>query len=406
MRETVDGVHSLLEKSDIIGSKEQRRLLERLVESGQEYLGVFDLVPHGVCVLVDRSIVHCNRAGRAVFGAADPDVVTGRSIIDIVDVAERRRIAEWLKKALDLGVQLPPAEFSFVRSDGGSAAIEARALSFSMRGRGAIMMVFRDVSDERRNRRALRESEERFRDISCSIGDVIWEVDPDWCYTYASGRVEELLECRSEEIVGRSFFEFMPEDERLRVQALCMGASARRVPLVDVERLMRTGSGKKIYVQTNAVPVEAPDGTVGGYRGVDRDVTDRRLARDVIRDSGEKYRAVLEAISDPLYISSAGLRVSYLNPAMIARVGANAVGSACHEAIHGLPERCPWCVSGEALAGRCARFEVASPLDNRIYVVSHSPIRHTDGSVSTIHILADITERRLAGGDGRGAGRR
>lgn len=118
--------------------------------------------------------------------------------------------------------------------------------------------------------------------------------------------------------------------------------------------------------------------------------------KEVLRQNEEKYRIMLETMVDAVYICSPDFRVAYMNPAMIKRIGRDATGEVCHEAINGLEERCPFCVYDKIQQGEHVESEIISPKDNRFYQVSHSPIANRDGSVSKMTIYRDITEHKRA----------
>ncbi|MBN2809881.1 MAG: response regulator [Deltaproteobacteria bacterium] len=123
-----------------------------------------------------------------------------------------------------------------------------------------------------------------------------------------------------------------------------------------------------------------------------RQVLEARKTRERLRESEEKYRSMMEAMREPTYICSPDFRVGYMNPAMIERVGRDATGELCYQAINALPERCPWCSYEQVKQGLPSIDEVLSPLDNRNFLVSSSPIFHPDGTISKMTIYRDITE--------------
>ncbi|GAF92542.1 unnamed protein product, partial [marine sediment metagenome] len=108
------------------------------------------------------------------------------------------------------------------------------------------------------------------------------------------------------------------------------------------------------------------------------------------------YRSIMEAINDPVYICSPDYRVAYMNPAMIKRIGRNVKGEPCYKSIHQRSEKCPWCVHDKIQQGELCQTELVSPRDGRFYHVSHSPIFHTDGSISKMTIFRDLNELKQA----------
>ncbi|MDO9565764.1 MAG: ATP-binding protein [Candidatus Desulfaltia sp.] len=134
-------------------------------------------------------------------------------------------------------------------------------------------------------------------------------------------------------------------------------------------------------------------------------IANQNLQQDmiVIRDtdkalkkSESKYRSMMESMTDPVYICSPDFKVEYMNPAMINRVGRDAVDEPCYSAIHGLNEKCKWCVFDKVAKNETIETTVLSPLDKRNYRQIHMPIIHHDGTVSKMSLFRDITDLLIA----------
>lgn len=132
------------------------------------------------------------------------------------------------------------------------------------------------------------------------------------------------------------------------------------------------------------------------YQAVGSDVTMRKRIEEALRESEEKYRTMMEAMLDPVYICSADFRISYMNRAMIQRIGRSATGEVCYKAINDLDEKCPFCVHDKIQQKMPMKTEILSPKDGRFYHVSHFPVFHSDGSISKMTIYRDITEHKKA----------
>jgi PAS domain S-box-containing protein len=158
---------------------------------------------------------------------------------------------------------------------------------------------------------ALRVSEERFRDVAGSTADWIWEVDLQARYTYVSDGVENVLGYVPEDLLGRTPFELMPEQEAERVSSIYNEITAGKNPIVDLENLNITKDGREICLLTNGVPMVNDQGKLVGYRGVDRDITERKQTEKTLRESESFTRAVLDNLPVGISVNSVDPSVTF-----------------------------------------------------------------------------------------------
>ena len=148
---------------------------------------------------------------------------------------------------------------------------------------GEMVVMFRDVSGRRQAEDAVRRSEERFRQLVESTQDWVWEVDRRGRYTYCSPQCERLLGYRPAELLGHTPFERMPVREARRVRVLFGRLASERKSVVAVPNVNVRRDGRVVVLETSGVPFFDSDGELVGYRGIDRDVTERHWAQESIR---------------------------------------------------------------------------------------------------------------------------
>ncbi|MBL9135565.1 MAG: PAS domain S-box protein [Verrucomicrobiales bacterium] len=148
-----------------------------------------------------------------------------------------------------------------------------------------------DISERKRAVEALRVSEERYRSLVETSSDWIWEVDRDGRYTYASPRIHEILGYAPEEVLGRTPFDFMPEDDAARVKDLFGAAVREGRGFSGLENTNCHKDGHLVVLETSGVPLFDTGGRLAGFRGMDRDVTSRRHLEVQLRQS-QKLDAV------------------------------------------------------------------------------------------------------------------
>lgn len=145
-----------------------------------------------------------------------------------------------------------------------------------------------EVSERARTEEDLRRSDEKYRSIVETMTDLIWEVDLEGVYTYVSPRSLDMFGYRAEEALGKRVWELMPQGEAEKFRKEFFAAAAAKEPLELVESVNRRKDGRMVSVETSAVPVLDKAGSFIGYRGVHRNVTQRKEAEDALRKSNER----------------------------------------------------------------------------------------------------------------------
>ncbi|MBI5690618.1 MAG: PAS domain S-box protein [Verrucomicrobia bacterium] len=136
-----------------------------------------------------------------------------------------------------------------------------------------------------------RESEERYRNLVEATFEVIWELDAEGRYSYVSPRIGELLGFTPEEIQGRAVRALMPEAEGRRFEAALRQAAESRTAFAGVEGPLSHRDGHWVIFEHTGIPLVGEKGHLRGFRGISRDVSERRRLEEQIRQS-QKIEAV------------------------------------------------------------------------------------------------------------------
>ncbi|NES94795.1 MAG: PAS domain S-box protein [Desertifilum sp. SIO1I2] len=135
---------------------------------------------------------------------------------------------------------------------------------------------------------ALRQSEERFRNLIETTSDWVWEIDEQATYTYASPRVRQVLGYEPEEIIGKTPFNLMPWEDAATFAAIFAEIAIAQQPFSCLESITRHKDGHLVILETSGVPFFDPNGKFCGYRGIDRDVTERKQAAIALQEAHQR----------------------------------------------------------------------------------------------------------------------
>ena len=150
---------------------------------------------------------------------------------------------------------------------------------------------------------ALRKSEERFRSLVETTSDWVWEIDRSGVYTYVSPKVSELLGYAPEEIIGKTPFDLMPPDEAQHIGAIFRDVVASQKPFERLENTARRKDGQLVVLETSGVPFFDANGRLLGYRGIDRNITEREQTEESLRASEDKFSKAFHISPDSININ-------------------------------------------------------------------------------------------------------
>ncbi|MEE9369664.1 MAG: PAS domain S-box protein [Pontiella sp.] len=180
---------------------------------------------------------------------------------------------------------------------------------------GGFRGVSRDITERIANENALRQSEERFRNLVETTSDWIWEVDTDGVYQYTSPQTSELLGYSSDELLGKHFTELMPPAEAKGIRSLFSEVVERGSPIHSLVNTNRHKDGRTVVLETSAVPFYDKDWNIQGYRGIGRDITDRIGTEKQLEFERNLFRSFMEHAPDLIYFKDVDGRFIEVNDA-------------------------------------------------------------------------------------------
>jgi len=184
------------------------------------------------------------------------------------------------------------------------------------------LWVREDITEKRLAEEALKENQERYRDLVESISDCVWEVAPDLSLKYVSPKIRDQLGYEPEEVIGKTPFDLMPAFEVERLSGFLHRIISEHLPFERVEAIALHKDGRYIVLETNGLPVHSPQGDFQGWRMVSRDISERKRSEEALRESEERFRMIFEQNEEPVIIFRPGsTQVLDANPAAASIFG-------------------------------------------------------------------------------------
>jgi PAS domain S-box-containing protein len=245
-------------------------------------------------------------AERGEYGPGDPD--------------------EQVRARVELAKRFEPHQLERVRPDG--MVIEIRGVPLPG---GGFITTYSDITERRQAELALKESEQRFRDLADAASDWFWETDENLRFSYFSERFETMCGVSPEHLLGKTRRELLAANDKVVDEDTTLADWQDHLADLEAHRPFRNfthsriqNDGKVIYVSISGKPVFDDNGNFKGYRGSATDITERKLAETALQEKEHRIRAIVENINDALVAADNRGIIESANPAVEVLFGYSA----------------------------------------------------------------------------------
>ncbi|MFW6118352.1 MAG: PAS domain S-box protein [Chloroflexota bacterium] len=282
-------------------------------------------------------------------------------------------------------------ETRHTRKDGSLIDVDISISTAMLGGQKLIFCVCRDITERKKQEQALRDSEERYRELADSITDVFFAMDEHLRYTYWNKASEALTGILAEDAIGKSLLEVFPDTpetrkaEKVYRKVLRTQQSQTFLNEFDID-------GRHYTFEISAYPSRV------GISIFVRDITERKKMEESLKQAAEEWRKTFDSINDGVSIHDRDFRIQRANRAfadIFDMKPSQIIGRYCYELHKGQNPR-SGCPHEQSLAtGKPAAAEFYESHLGKHLHESTSPIFDEKGDVvATVHVTRDITEQK------------
>jgi PAS domain S-box-containing protein len=150
-----------------------------------------------------------------------------------------------------------------------------------------------DITDLRRAEEALRESEERWRNLTEGLPQLVWSATPDGACDYFSTQWTQHTGVPERDLLGWRWLTVLHPDDREPTRRLWTDSVVGRGPY-DVEYRVRRSDGVYRWFKTRGTPIRDSAGRIVKWFGTCTDISDLRQTEQALRESEERFRGTFE----------------------------------------------------------------------------------------------------------------
>jgi len=251
----------------------------------------------------DGRISLINRRGCEILGYREEELLGGNWFDLCLDEAVRPEVKDVFARIIAGDIASAEYHENAVRMKNGEERILAfhNTLLTSADGITGILFSGQDITVQKEMERALRASEERFRNLIQNASDMIRIIDRNGLIVYSSPSTLNITGYDPSDVIGKDPFDFVHPDDRQQVKDAFGEALRGTNPGTPTEYRIRHAEGH--YVDVDAIATSLLD--VPGIDGIvttTRLITERRKVEQALRESEERYRAIFESSADAIFL--------------------------------------------------------------------------------------------------------
>ena len=296
-----------ISKKNSISSENNSRLFKLLTDNSYDIISI---------LAEDGTILFESKATERILGY-DSDQRKGSNVFHFVHPEDRDFV---MTEFNNRDVKQKIVEFRYRHQNGSWVWLEGSGQDFTDHPQiKGILVNSRDITRQKEARKALKESEKKYRKLIENLSEGIGNVDENERFIFANPAAEIIFGAGPGELEGRSLHDFLSTDQ---IQVITQETRLRKKGLKSVYEIELTRpDGKKIPILVSAVPDFDEYGKFTGTMGIFRDMTEIKKAGQALKESEEKFRLIFQNAGYGIATADPNGYITNVNPAFCELLG-------------------------------------------------------------------------------------
>ena len=301
---------------------EQKEAEARLLESEERYRIVVENSNDGIVLVKNGKLTYVNQRLLEIFGFEKSEDIIGESPSIFVHADDKQRIADYTRRRRQGEPAPTHFEYKGIRKDGTTIFIEISVAQIIYHGETITLGYLRDITERKRAEEALRESENKFRDMAEKSIVGIYVVQ-DKVFKYVNAQCAQIHGYEIEELIDKKtpremvVSEEMPTLEKnLQERMSGQAKSLRR----DFRIVTKTGEIRYVETYGSHTTYQGKPATIGTII----DVTERKQAEEALKVSEDRFRTLIEKSREVISLNDENRKRIYVSPSITNVLGYSA----------------------------------------------------------------------------------
>lgn len=299
---------------------ERRQAEEDLKQSEELFRRLF--ADHAaVKLLIDAdtgNIVDANEAAAEFYGWSIEQI--RRMNIKDVNTLSAAEVEQAMAKVVQ--DKRDQFEFRHRLADGSVRDVEVFTSNIQVKKKNLLHSIVHDVTERKKLEDALKENEEKYRLLVNNANDIIYTLNAKGQFIFVSPAWTTLLGHSTEQVIGKSFQEFVHPEDIPACEAYLKTVIERGKQQEGVEYRVRHQNNTWRWHLSIGTPLKNDAGEILGFTAIARDITERKKSENDLKESEERYRLLAENTTDVVWIIDARtFKHIYVSPSIERRSG-------------------------------------------------------------------------------------